>query len=79
MDDFPEVLSRDQVRFEVLLAVQRVQQSTLRDWAGKDRAKREQARATVVQAVLARLDLYQMRARSPLSPPGDRTLRPVDQ
>ena len=69
MTDFPRIVTRDQLRFDILLGVQRVSSADLRDWTGKDRMKREGARQRIVDTVLEQLLRYEVRAREPIQPP----------
>ncbi|MBB4859604.1 hypothetical protein HNO88_002933 [Novosphingobium chloroacetimidivorans] len=65
---FPEVLTRDQLRFEIKFGLQQVGKCVIRDWASSNREKAEQARGAVIDSVLVRFDKLQVRAPAPAEP-----------
>ena len=67
-DDFPQTLTRDQLRFEIKFGLQQVGRAVVREWAGSNREKAERAREAVVETVLVRFDRMQVRTRAPAEP-----------
>ena len=67
-DDFPRTITRDQLRFEIKFGLQQVGRSVVREWAGANREKAEQAREAVVDSVLVRFDRLQVRGPAPAEP-----------
>ena len=68
-DDFPQILTREQVRFEIKFGLMQVGRSTAREWLGPDRVKAEKARDMMINAILARFDGLQVRGSAPAPNP----------
>ena len=65
-DRFPEVLSREQLRFEILFGLRQISPGLLRDRTVKDRTKTEAAVNRMADIILARFDRLQVRGPAPL-------------
>lgn len=64
-ESYPLILTREQVRFEIMFGLMQVGKSVARDWLGKDRGKAERAREMMTTTILARFDRLQVRAPEP--------------
>lgn len=62
---FPQILTSDQVRFEITRGFQQIPRSVQRDMLVKDTEKARKAQAAAVQFILARFDSLQVRAPEP--------------
>jgi hypothetical protein len=67
-DPFPEILTREQLRFEIKFGLQQVGKASVREWAGANREKAERARDAVVETILVRFDRMQVRCHAPAEP-----------
>jgi len=72
-DPFPRILTTDELRFEVLLAVMKIPRSLLRQWASTNDLKSDAAREQMVGNILQNLARFQVRAPAPLVAHGDQT------
>lgn len=61
-DPFPQILSADQVRFEIVRGVQQIPRSVQRDMLVKDQDKARRAQEAAVAVIHARFDNLQVRA-----------------
>ena len=68
-DEFPRVLSRDELRFDIEFALKQIPRGLLRDWASTNDLKSAMARDLMVTTILSRFDRYQVRGPAPLQPP----------
>ncbi|WP_126173468.1 hypothetical protein [Altericroceibacterium xinjiangense] len=81
-EDFPRVMTRDELRFEVGLILSQAPRSLIRDWASTNQRKSDMARNLLRDTILARLDRYQVRSPPPLVPVGfrvERSTEPKDE
>ncbi len=62
---FPQILTADQVRFEITRGIQQIPRSVHRDMLVKDTEKARKAQEAAVQIILARFDTLQVRAPQP--------------
>ncbi|AOR77237.1 hypothetical protein [Novosphingobium resinovorum] len=61
-DPFPQILSADQVRFEIVRGVQQIPRSVQRDMLVKDQDKARRAQEAAVAVIHARFDNLQVRS-----------------
>lgn len=61
-------LARDELRFLIWFALSRLPPALLRDWAGRDRLKREQAVNRAADQLLERFEGHEVDAPDPLRP-----------
>ncbi|MGF7156462.1 hypothetical protein [Novosphingobium gossypii] len=66
VDPFPEILTADQVRFEIVRGVQRIARSVQRDMLVEDQGKAQRAQAQAVAVIVARFDKLQVRGPAPI-------------
>ncbi len=64
-DPFPQILTHDQVRFEIVRGVQQIPRSVQRDMLVKDQDKAERAQQAAVAIIHARFDNLQVRGPAP--------------
>jgi len=60
-DPFPQILTTDQVRFEIVRGVQQIPRSVQRDMLVKDQDKAQRAQEAAVAVIHARFDNLQVR------------------
>jgi len=67
-EPFPLILTRDQVRFEIMFGMHQIARATIRDWAGvkSNPMKAIQARDAAIEILLARFDWLQVRGPAPM-------------
>lgn len=75
-DEFPCVLTRDQLRFEIDFAVGQAGAATLKDVTAKSERRARIARHYLVSTILSRFDRMQVRHRAPLVGYVDQTRPP---
>jgi len=68
-DDFPEILTPDQIRFEIDFAIGQLPRGILRDWASKNELKSDMARRYMVDSITVRFDRLQVRRAAPAENP----------
>lgn len=61
-EPFPQILTTDQVRFEIVRGVQQIPRSVQRDMLVKDRDKAQRAQEAAVAVIHARFDNLQVRS-----------------
>lgn len=70
-DDFPEILTPDQIRFEIDFAIGQMPRGVLREWASKNELKSDMARRYTVDSITVRFARLQVRRRPPIAPMSD--------
>lgn len=60
-EPFPQILTTDQVRFEIVRGVQQIPRSVQRDMLVKDRDKAQRAQEAAVAVIHSRFDNLQVR------------------
>ena len=65
-DDFPEILTPDQIRFEIDFAIGQMPRGVLRDWASKNDLKSDMARRYMVDSITVQFARLQVRRRAPI-------------
>jgi len=65
LDEYPEILTREQLRFEITFSLQQVGKATVKEWGGTNREKAERARAAAVETILVHFDRLQVRRHAP--------------
>ncbi|QUT05180.1 hypothetical protein KFK14_19610 [Sphingobium phenoxybenzoativorans] len=75
-DDFPEILTPHQIRFEIDFAIGQMSRGALREWAGKNELKSAAARQYIVDRIAVRFERLQVRRAAPLPHPTDRSKQP---
>jgi hypothetical protein len=75
-DQFPEIMTREQVRFEIDFAVSQVGAATLQESMSKRETRARMSRWHLVETILARFERLQVRRRAPIAGPTDRTSPP---
>jgi len=68
-DEYPCVLTAEQLRFDIDFALKQIPRSLLRDWASTNDLKSARARELMVTTILSRFDRYQVRGPAPFQPP----------
>ena len=69
MVEYPRVLTRDELHFDIEFALKQISRGLLREWASTNDLKSEQARSLMVSTILSRFDRYQVRAQGPSDVP----------
>lgn len=64
-DPFPQILTPDQVRFEIVRGMQQIPRSVQRDMLVKDQDKAQRAQEAAVAIIHARFEKMQVRAPAP--------------
>lgn len=67
-DDYPRILTRDELRFDISFAIGRLPRGLLREWASTNELKSDRAKAAMVDLILTQLSRYQVRAPAPTQP-----------
>lgn len=65
-DDYPRIVTADELRFDINFALGQMPRGTLREWASTNDLKSESARRYMVDRIMHQLARYQVRARPPL-------------
>lgn len=69
MDDYPCIVTPEQLRFDISFALKKVSRATLREWASTNDLKSDRAREAMVVVIMDQLSRYQVRAREAIPPP----------
>lgn len=67
-DEFPRIVTRDELRFDISFALGQMPRMVLRQWADTNDLKSDHARQAMVSRILDQLSRYQVRAKAPLPP-----------
>jgi len=60
-DDAPhEILTREQLRFEIKYGLHLVAKATRREWVGQSREKAERAQEAIVETILVRFERFEV-------------------
>jgi hypothetical protein len=70
-DEYPRIVTADELRFDINFALGQMPRILLREWAGKNDMKSDHARQMMTARILEQLSRYQVRARPPLPSMGD--------
>lgn len=74
-DEFPRIVTRDELLFDINFALGQMPRSILRQWASTNDLKSDHARQMMTMRILEQLSRYQVRARPPLPSMGDRQVK----
>lgn len=75
-EEFPEILTSKQVRFEIDFAVGQAGASTIRELTSKNEAKAGLSRLILVDRIMKQFNRLQVRRKAPEPGPVDRTRPP---
>lgn len=78
-EDFPRIVTRDELRFDISFALGQMPRSLWRQWILGKELQSERTRALIVDRILQRFDRYQVRAPAPLAPHRDLSTKEPDR
>lgn len=65
-DNYPRIVTPDELRFDINFALGQIPRSILREWASTNDMKSDHARQMMARRIMQQLSRYQVRARPPL-------------